>query len=75
MCNNDKFTPDQLKPNLPTTASGVTRQRTYGNYNIAGLRENKGKKRGGRRVKRNEGTVEMETHSHKGGYLKHRNNH
>ena len=46
----DKSIPDQLRPRLPTTTSGVTQQGTCGNYATAG--ENKSRKSGGRRVKR-----------------------
>ena len=48
----DKSIPDRWRPGLPTTASGVARQGTCANYAIAGLSENKRRKRGGRRVKR-----------------------
>ena len=47
----DKFIPDQSRPGLPTT-SGVAQQGTCGNHAIAKHSENKSKKRGGRRVKR-----------------------
>ena len=52
MRNNDEFIPDRSKPGIPTTASGVARQDTCGNYDTAGLRENKRRKIAGRRVKR-----------------------
>ena len=48
---DDKSLPDQLRFGLPTTASGVARQGTCGNYDTARISENK-RKRGGRRVKR-----------------------
>ena len=48
----DESIPDRSRPGLPTTASGVARQGTFENYATAGLSENKGIKRGGRRVKR-----------------------
>ena len=48
----DKSIPDQSRPGLPTTASGVAQQGTYGNYATAKHSENKRRKRGGRRVKR-----------------------
>ena len=48
---DDKSLPDRSRPGLPTTASGVARKGTCGNYATAGLSENK-RKRGGRRVKR-----------------------
>ena len=44
--------PDRSRPGLPTTALGVARQGTRGNYAIAGLSENKRRKRGGRQMKR-----------------------
>ena len=43
---------DRSRPGLPTTASGVTQQGTSGNYATAEHIENKRRKRGGRRVKR-----------------------
>ena len=46
----DKSIPDRSRPGLPTTASGVAQQGTCGNYVTAS--ENKSRKRGGRRVKR-----------------------
>ena len=48
----DKSIPDRAWPGLPTTASGVAQQGTCGNYATAEHSENKRKKRGGRRVKR-----------------------
>ena len=44
---DDKSLPDRSRPGLPTTASGVARQGTCGNYATAGLvktreREEKG---------------------------------
>ena len=48
----DESMPDQSRPGLPTNVSGVARQGTCENYATAGLRENKMRKRGGRRVKR-----------------------
>ena len=48
----DKSIPDRLRPGLPTTASGVAQQDTCGNYATAKHIENKSRKRGGRRVKR-----------------------
>ena len=48
----NKSKPDRSGPGLPTTASGVARQGTCGNYATAALSENKRRKRGGRRVKR-----------------------
>ena len=48
----DESIPDWLRPGLPTTAPGVARQGTCKNYATAGISENKRRKRGGRRVKR-----------------------
>ena len=48
----DKSIPDLLRSGLPTTASGVARQDTYGNYATAGFSENKRRRGGGKRVKR-----------------------
>ena len=48
----DESIPDWSRPRLPTTASGVARQGTCENNATAGLSENKRRKRGGRRVKR-----------------------
>ena len=50
-CDN-KSIPDRSRPKLPTTASGVARQDTCENYGSGRLKENKRRKRGGRRVKR-----------------------
>ena len=44
--------PDQSRRGSPTTASGVARQGTCGRYDTAELGENKKRKRGERRVKR-----------------------
>ena len=44
--------PDRSRPGLPTTASGVARQGTCGNYATAEHSENKSRKRGGRQLKR-----------------------
>ena len=49
---NHQSIPDGLRPGLPTTALGVTQQGTCENYATAEHSENKRKKRGGRRVKR-----------------------
>ena len=48
----DKSIQDRLRPGLPTTASGVAQQGTCGNYYTAKQSENKRRKRGRRRVKR-----------------------
>ena len=47
-----KFIPDRSRPGLPTTASGVAQQGTCGNYATAKQSENKSRKTGGRRVKK-----------------------
>ena len=49
---DDKFIPDRSRPRLPTTTSSVAQQSTCGNYATAEHSENKSRKRGGRRVKR-----------------------
>ena len=43
---------DWSRPGLPTTASGVAQQGTCGNYATAKHSENKSRKRGGKRVKK-----------------------
>ena len=48
----DKYITDRSRPGLPTTASGVAQQGTCGNYATAKYSEHKSRKRGGRRVKR-----------------------
>ena len=50
--NHYQSTPDQSRPGLPTTTSGVAQQGTCGNYATAKHSENKSRKRGGRRVKK-----------------------
>ena len=52
MCNHYQFIPDQPRPGLPTTASAVAQQGTCGNYVTTKHSENKSRKRGGRRVKK-----------------------
>ena len=55
MRSDDESIPDRSRPRLPTTVSGVAQQGTCGwsgNYVTAELRENKKRKRGKRRVKR-----------------------
>ena len=52
MRNHYQSIPDQLRPGLPTIASGVAQQSTSGNYATAKYSENKSRKRGGRRVKK-----------------------
>ena len=44
--------PNRSRAELPTTASGAVQQGTCGNYAIAKHSENKRRKRGGRRVQR-----------------------
>ena len=48
----DKSIQDRSRPGLPTTASGIAQQGTCGNYATAKHSENKSRKRGERRVKR-----------------------
>ena len=48
----NKFIPDWSQSGLSTTASGVAQQGICGNYATAKHSENKRRKRGGRRVKR-----------------------
>ena len=52
MRNHCKSIPDRSRPGLPTTASGIAQQGTCGNYATAKQSENKSRKRGGRRVKK-----------------------
>ena len=52
MRNNHQSIPDRSRPRLPITASGVEQQGTCGNYATAEHSENKSRKRGGKRVKR-----------------------
>ena len=52
MRNHYQSIPDRSRPGLPTTASGVTQQGTCGNYATAEHSENKSRKRGGRRVRK-----------------------
>ena len=52
MRNHCQSIPDRSRPGLPTTASGVAQQGTCGNYATAKHSENKSRKRGGRRVKK-----------------------
>ena len=49
---NHQSISDRSRPGLPTTTSGVAQQGTCKNYAIAKHSENKSRKRGGRRVKR-----------------------
>ena len=48
----NKSIPDRSRPGLPTTASSVAQQGTCGNYATAKDSENKRRKKGGKRVKR-----------------------
>ena len=52
MRNHCKSIPDRSRLGLPTTALGVAQQGTCGNYATAKQSENKSRKRGGRRVKK-----------------------
>ena len=52
MRNHCKSISDRSRPGLPTTASGVAQQGTCRNYATAKHCENKSRKRGGRRVKK-----------------------
>ena len=52
MRNHCKSILDRSRPGLPTTASGVAQQGTCGNYATSKQSENKSRKRGGRRVKK-----------------------
>ena len=52
MRNHYQSIPDRSRPGLPTTASGVAQQGTCGNYATAKHSENKSRKRGGKRVKK-----------------------
>ena len=52
MRNHHQSIPDRSRPGLPTTASGIAQQGTCGSYATAKHSENKSKKRGGKRVKK-----------------------
>ena len=52
MRNHCKSIPDRSRPGLPTTSSGVAQQSTSGNYATAKQSENKSRKRGEMRVKK-----------------------
>ena len=52
MRNHYKSIPDWSRPGLPTTASGVAQQGICGNYATAKHSKNRGRKRGGKRVKK-----------------------
>ena len=64
---------DRSRPGLTTTASGVVQQSICRNYATAEHSENKRRKRGGRRVKRQR-KCGKETLTREGGYLKYSNN-
>ena len=52
MRNHYQSIPDRSRPGLPTTTSGVAQQSTFGNYATANHSENKSRKKGGKRVKK-----------------------
>ena len=52
MRNHCQSIPDRSRPGLPTTALAVAQQGTFGNYATAKQSENKSRKRGERRVKK-----------------------
>ena len=52
MRNHYQSIPNWSRPGLPTTASGVAQQGTCGNYATAKDSENRSRKRGGKRVKK-----------------------
>ena len=52
MRNHHQSIPDRSRPGLPTTASGVAQRGTCRNYATAKHCENKSRKRGGKRVKK-----------------------
>ena len=68
----NKSIPDWWRPRLLMTASGVAWQDTCKNYATAQLSENKRERR--KASEEAAGTVEREMHSHRGWYLKYRNN-
>ena len=71
MRNHYQSIPDRSRPGLPTTVSGVAQQGTCGNYATAKHSENKSRKRGGKRVKKQRGrSVERKMLTHKGGHFK-----
>ena len=61
---------DWSRPGLPMTVSGITQQGNCGNYATAEHSENKRRKASAEV----EESVERETLTHRGGYLKYRNN-
>ena len=81
MSYNHISIPDRSRPGLPTTASGVAQQGTCGNYATAEHSENKSRKKGGKRVKRQQevwkerrlivrvGTLNIETMTRRGREL------
>ena len=52
MRNHHQFIPDRLRPKLSTTTSGTAQQGTCGNYAAGEHSKSKKRKRGERRVKR-----------------------
>ena len=52
MRNHCQSIPDRSRAGLPTTASGVAQQGTCGNYATVKHSENKSRKRGGRRIQK-----------------------
>ena len=56
MRNHYQSIPDRSRPGLPTITSGVAQQGIYGNYATDKQSENKSRKRGGRRVKKQQKT-------------------
>ena len=61
-------------PGLATTASGVAQQGICANYATTGLSENKRRKKKRKASEEAVGNVERKMHTHKGWYLKYRNN-
>ena len=63
MCNHYQSIPNWSRPGLSMTASGVAQQGTCGNYATAKHSENKSRKRGEKRVKKQQ-EVWKGRHSH-----------
>ena len=73
MCYVDKFIPDRSRLGLPTTASDVAQQAPLEIMLLQGLLKKKEKER--RKASEDAAeSMERETHTHKGWYLKYRNN-
>ena len=66
MSNHYQSIPDRSRAGLPTTASGVAQQSTCENYATAKHSENKSRKKGERRVKKQRKSVERKTLTYKG---------